>query len=49
MVQTTSPTMIVGLLITGIVLLLYGVRQATGAVQQSTNAGVQRVLTKLAR
>jgi phosphate:Na+ symporter len=49
MLQATSPTMIVGLLITGIILLLYGVRQVTDAVQRTTNAGVQRALTKLAR
>src|SRR5262245_33416071 len=49
MTQATSPTLVVGFLITGIVLLLYGVRQATGAVQHSTHAGMQRALTKLAR
>lgn len=49
MFQTTSSTLIVGLLIAGVALLLYGVRLITDAVQRATDARVQRTLTQLAR
>lgn len=49
MTQITSPTLILGLLMTGVVLLLYGVRLVTDAIQRATDARVQRALMRLAR
>jgi len=49
MFQTTSSTLIVGLLIAGVALLLYGVRLMTDAVQRATDARVQIALAQLAR
>ena len=49
MFQATSPTLVLELLITGVALLLYGVRQVTDAVQRATDARVQRALTQLVR
>jgi phosphate:Na+ symporter len=49
MFQATSPTLVLELLVTGVALLLYGVRQVTDAVQRATDARVQRALTQLVR
>jgi phosphate:Na+ symporter len=49
MFQVTSSTMVVGLLIAGVTLLLYGVRLITDAVQRATDARVQRALTHFVR
>jgi phosphate:Na+ symporter len=49
MVTMTSPTTTLGLLITGVVLLLYGIRQITEMFRRMADARVYRVITSLTR
>src|SRR5579859_618291 len=49
MFNTTSPTAVLALLVTGVLLLLYGVRLISDAVQRVTTGRVQQALTHLSK
>jgi phosphate:Na+ symporter len=49
MFNTTSPTAVLMLLVTGVLLLLYGVRLISDAVKPATSGRMQQALTKLSK
>lgn len=49
MVNTATPLSVLGLLLGGVLLLLYGVRLVTEAMQRATGMRVRRAMTLLAR